>query len=173
MVPFWGTLGRSSDDPWKLGTTRQDTVSTRQDTVRSRLGFYRFLVDLRDPFREIFGYIWTEKHDFFWWFWGLNLGVWDRKIKHLTRKVLQKSTFAEIGFLMFPGSIFHDFGKARDQFSWLLLPWGLVWNLMTFHIHPLGTPRSCDFLALDSKTIEAETWASDPLDTWPSDTMDT
>ena len=25
-------------------------------------------------------------------------------------KVLQKSTFAEIGFLMIPGSIFHDFG---------------------------------------------------------------
>ena len=40
---------------------------------------------------------------------GLNLGVWDRKIKHLAMKVLQKATFAEIGFLMFPGSIFHDF----------------------------------------------------------------
>ena len=58
MEPFWGTLGRSWDDPGTLGTTRQDTV-------RSRLGFYSFLVDLGDPFREIFGYIWTEKHDFF------------------------------------------------------------------------------------------------------------
>ena len=58
MVPSWGTLGRSWDDPGTLG-------STRQDTVRSRLGFYRFLVDLGDPFREIFGYIWTEKHDLF------------------------------------------------------------------------------------------------------------
>ena len=35
------------------------------DTLRSRLGFYRFLVDLGDPFREICGYIWIEKHDFF------------------------------------------------------------------------------------------------------------
>ena len=58
MVPFWGTLGRSWDDPGTLGITRQDTV-------RSRLGFYRFLVDLGYPFREIFGYIWTEKHAFF------------------------------------------------------------------------------------------------------------
>ena len=33
--------------------------------MRSRLGFYRFLVDLGDPFREIFGSIWIEKHDFF------------------------------------------------------------------------------------------------------------
>ena len=57
-LPSWGTLGRSWDDPGTLG-------STRKDTVRSRLGFYRFLVDLGDPFREIFGYIWTEKHDFF------------------------------------------------------------------------------------------------------------
>ena len=32
--------------------------------MRSRLGFYRFLVDLGDPFREIFGYIWTEKPNF-------------------------------------------------------------------------------------------------------------
>ena len=55
MVPSWGTLGRSWDDPGTLG-------STRKDTVRSRLGFYRFLVDLGDPFREIFGYIWIEKH---------------------------------------------------------------------------------------------------------------
>ena len=54
----WGTLGRSWDDPGPLG-------STRKDTLRSRLGFYRFLVDLGDPFREIFGYIWTEKHVFF------------------------------------------------------------------------------------------------------------
>ena len=57
MVLFWGTLGRSWDDPATLG-------STRQDIVRSRLGFYRFLVDLGDAFREIFGYIWTEKPDF-------------------------------------------------------------------------------------------------------------
>ena len=58
MVPSWGTLRRSWDDPGTLGIARQDTV-------RSRFGFSRFLVDLGDPFREIVGYIWTEKHYFF------------------------------------------------------------------------------------------------------------
>ena len=66
---------------------------------------------------KIFGYIWTGKHDFFisisrllfLLFLSQNLGVWDWKNKHLAWKVLQKSTFAEIGFLMIPGPIFHDF----------------------------------------------------------------
>ena len=34
-------------------------------TVRSRLGFYRIFVDLEDPFKQIFGYVWIEKHGFF------------------------------------------------------------------------------------------------------------
>ena len=38
-LPSWGTLGRSWDGPGTL-------ESTRKDIVRSRLGFYRFLVDL-------------------------------------------------------------------------------------------------------------------------------
>ena len=46
---------------------------------------------------------------FFCWYLGLNFGVWDWKNMHLVWKVLQKSTFAEIGFLMVPGPIFHDF----------------------------------------------------------------
>ena len=41
---------------------------------------------------------------------SLTLGVWDWKNKHLAWKVLQKSTFAEIGFLVIPGSNCHDFG---------------------------------------------------------------
>ena len=57
-LPSWGTLGRSWDDPGTLG-------STRKDTVRSRLAFYRFLVDSGDPFKEIFGHIWIEKHYLF------------------------------------------------------------------------------------------------------------
>ena len=36
-------LGRSWDDPGTVG-------GTRKDPVRSRLGFYRFFVDLGDPF---------------------------------------------------------------------------------------------------------------------------
>jgi hypothetical protein len=46
-LPSWGTLGRSWDDPGTLG-------STKKDTVRSRLGFYRFLVDFREPIYEDF-----------------------------------------------------------------------------------------------------------------------
>ena len=86
-------------------------------------------------FIKIFRYIWIEKHGFFHIYFqvvfsddflGLNLGVWDSKTKYLARGVLQKSTFAQIGFLMIPGTIFRDFGWLRDQFSWLLMPWGLA-----------------------------------------------
>ena len=104
-------LGRSWDDPGTL-------EGTRKGPVRSRLGFYRFFGDFGDPFRELFGTFGQKKQFFsylfpgcfFCWFLDLNLGVEDWKNKHLARKVLQKSTFVEIGFLMIPGSIFHDFG---------------------------------------------------------------
>ena len=58
--------------------------------------------------------------------------LWDWKTMHLASDVLWKSTFAEVGFLMIPGFIFHVFGWPWDKFLWLLLPWRLVWNLMTF-----------------------------------------
>ena len=54
----WGTLGRSWDDPGTLEGTRKDPVS-------SRLGFYRFFVDLGDRFLKVFGDFWTNKNDFF------------------------------------------------------------------------------------------------------------
>ena len=73
-------------------------------------------------------------------FLGLDVGVQDCKNNHLAWKVLQKSTFAEIGFLMIPGSIFHDFGSPWDQFPWLLLPWRLARKLMNFH-RILGSPQ--------------------------------
>ena len=43
-------------------------------------------------------------------FLGPNPVVWDWKTKNLAREVLQKATFTDIGFLMAPGSVFHDFG---------------------------------------------------------------
>ena len=70
---------------------------------------------------------------FFSCFLGLNLGVWDWKNMHLAWDVLQKSTSVEIGFLMIPGSIFHDFRWSWDQFSWVFLPWRLARKLMNFH----------------------------------------
>ena len=57
-VPLLWRPGRPWDDPGTLG-------STRKDIVRSRLGFYRFLIDLGDPFKEFVAYMWTEKADFF------------------------------------------------------------------------------------------------------------
>ena len=61
----WGTLGRSWDDIGTILGRSWDIGGPRKDPVRSRLGFYRFFVDLGVPFKEIFGYIWTGKHDFF------------------------------------------------------------------------------------------------------------
>ena len=107
----WRTLGRSCDDP---GTVE----GTGKDPVRSRLGFYWFFDDFGDPFWELFGYFWIKKEVFFHIYFQVAFSVaFESKFgclglenKHLAWKVLQKSTFAEIGFLVIPGSIFHNFG---------------------------------------------------------------
>ena len=62
------------------------------------------------------------------------------KTKYFAREVMQKSTFAEVGILMIPGSIFHDFGWRWDEFSCLLLPWRLACNLMALHGYPGAPP---------------------------------
>ena len=70
---------------------------------------------------------------------------------------------------------FFYFGWLWDQFSWVWLSWRLALDLMTFHVYfeapqilrPFWWKGTQCFLALDSKTLEAETWAPDPLDTWP------
>ena len=41
-----------------------------------------------------------------WPAWCFSLGVWDCKNEPSAMQVLQKTTFAEIGFLMFPGLFF-------------------------------------------------------------------
>ena len=118
---YFNILGRSWDDPGTLG-------STRKDVVRSRLGFYRFLIDdLVEPFRKNFGYNWSEKHIFFasisrlsfLMFLGLESGCLGLEKTGICqgREVLQKAAFAEIGFLLIPVSIFHDFEGLWDQFS--------------------------------------------------------
>ena len=107
----WGALGRSWDDPGTL-------EGTRKDPARSRLGFYRFFIDFGDPFCELFGYFWTKKKQLFisisrllfLLVFGSKLGCLGLENMHLAWEVLQKSTSVEIGFLMIPGSIFHDFG---------------------------------------------------------------
>ena len=82
------------------------------------MDFIDFLVILGTHSESFFGTFGQKKQFFsylfpgcfFCWFLGLNLGVWDWKNKHLAWKVLQKSTFAEIGFLIIAGSIFHGLG---------------------------------------------------------------
>ena len=113
----WGTLGRSWGDPGALlGRSWDDPKTlegTRKDPVRPRLGFCRFLVILGTHSESFFGTFGQKKQFFsylfpacfFCWFFGLNLSVWDWKKKHLAWKVLQKSTFAEIGLLMIPTKV--------------------------------------------------------------------
>ena len=59
---------------------------------------------------------------------SLNLGVWNWKTKHFARDVLQKSTFAEIGFLMILGSNFHDFGLGPIFMTFVAMESGLKFN---------------------------------------------
>ena len=99
------------------------------------MDFIDFLMILGTHSESFLGIFWIKKEVFFsisisrllfLLLLSLNLGVWDCKNKDLAWKVLQKSIFAEIGFLVIPGSIFHDFRWPWDQFSWLLLPWRLA-----------------------------------------------
>ena len=140
MVPFWGTLGRSWDDPRTLGITRQDIV-------RYRLGFYRFFVDLGDPFREIFGYLRTEKPYFstfisrllFLMIWGSESGCLGWENQAFGRESIAKINSCRNWISHVSRVIFYDFGWSWDQFSWSLLPWRLAWNLMTLQGHPAST----------------------------------
>ena len=50
-------------------------------------------------------------------FFGSGFGYLGLENQALAREVLQKSTFAEVVFLIIPGSIFHDFEGPWDQFS--------------------------------------------------------
>ena len=177
MVPSWGTLGRS----WDIRDYK---------TVRSRLGFYWFFVDFGNPFRKMFEYIWIEKtwlfyicfqvtfsDDFGVWIWVSGIGkssIWQGR--YFKTQLLQKLEFScsQGHFFMIlggPGTNFHDFCCPGE---WLEIWWLLTSTLGHPQIlRPFWWVVTRWFLALDSKTLEPETWASDPLDTWPADTMDT
>ena len=118
----WGTLGQF----WDIGGHKEGPCEVQAWILSIFLWF-------RGPIWKFFGYFWIKNKIFFWWFLGLNLGVWDWKNMHLAWKVLQKITFTEIGFLVIPGLIFYDFWWLWDQFSCFLLPLKLAWNLMSFH----------------------------------------
>ena len=110
----WRSLGRFWDDP---GTILGHWRAQGRALGCPGLDFINFLVILGTHSESFFGTFGQKKQFFsylfpgyfFCWFLGLNFGVWDWKNKHLAWKVLLKSTFAEIGFGMIPGSLFHDF----------------------------------------------------------------
>ena len=86
------------------------------------------------------------------------------KTKHFAKDVLQKLIFAEVGILMIPGSIFHDFECVGPIcMTFVTLETGLKFN--DFHgqfgalqiLRPFWWKGTQGFLALDSTTIEAET----------------
>ena len=124
----WGTWddpgtipGRSWDDPGTLEGTRKDLVS-------SRLGFYRFFVDLGDPCWEFFGYLRSTRNEFFisisrsffsddfWvWIWVSGIGkprVWQGKYcKNQLSQKLDSFWFQGQFFMILRGggTNFHDF----------------------------------------------------------------
>ena len=62
-------------------------------------------------------------------FLSLNLDVWDWKTEHLAREVLQKSSFAEIGFLMILGAFFMILGGLGTNFmAFVVLEAGLKFD---------------------------------------------
>ena len=64
--------------------------------------------------------------------WICDSIVWGWNTKHVAWEMLQKSFFAELGFLMVPGSVSHEHECPGDQWSWLWLSWRLVWNRVIF-----------------------------------------
>ena len=109
LVPLLWRPGEPWDDP---GTILGHWRAQGRTLWGLGLDFIDFLLILgthSESFLGTFGPYLFPGCDFCW-FLGLNSGVWDWKSMHLAWKVLQKSTFAEIGFLVIPGSIFHDFG---------------------------------------------------------------
>ena len=54
-------------------------------------------------------------------------------------RVLQKTTFKEVGILMISESIFDDFRWRWEPF-WLWTLWRLALNLMLFHGYPEAPP---------------------------------
>ena len=136
-----GTLWRAWDDPGALG-------STRKDTLKSRLRFYRSFADLENPFWEFFGFLRTKRNSsfivvsssLFLMIFRSESGGLGLESRHLATEVLQKSTFAEIGFLMISGPFFMIWGGLGTKFHDFCCPgdWLEIWWLLRVI---LGSPQ--------------------------------
>ena len=130
----FGVLG-PWDDPGVLG-------STGKDTLRSRLGLsidsQRFFV-YRGP-KVLYFHMSVFRFPLLINF-GSESGCLGLETKRLASDVLQKSSFAEVGFLMNPEPICYDCWWPWDQFSWFLLPWRMVWHSMILELRSVcATP---------------------------------
>ena len=109
----WGTLGRS----WNIGERKRGHFEVQA------LNFIDFVMILRNLCWQIFHYFWQKMFFsylftgcFFWWCFGLNLGVWDWETKHSARDVLQKPAFPKIRFSCFQGPFFMILGSLGTNF---------------------------------------------------------
>ena len=105
------SFGRPGASIWQPGGPLDDPGapwSKRNEILRFGLGFSviwdRFQDITLKALRVLCSYLFPGL--FLWCFFGLDLDVWDWKTKYLARGISQKSTFAEVVFLMIPGSIF-------------------------------------------------------------------
>ena len=89
-----------------------------KNTWKSSFEFVLIVGGFMDPILTAFWAPWTKNlclfmlvsSFFFLMVFGSESGCLGLENKHLAWDFLQQSTFAEIGFLMLPGSSFHDFG---------------------------------------------------------------
>ena len=108
-------LGRSWDDPGTLKGTRKDTVS-------SRLGFYRFFIDLGDPFWKLFGYFRTKQKSYLFqvafsdcfWVWIRASGIGKTSIWH--GRYCKNQLSQKLDFLWFQGRFFMILGSLGTTF---------------------------------------------------------
>ena len=131
------------------------------------LRVFWILLDQKTRFFHIY-FQGTFSDDFWVWIW----------VSGSVKTSIQLSQ--KLDFLWFQGPFFMILGGLGINFNgfWCFGGWlGIRCIFMVALGHhqisgPFWWVVTRRFLALDSKTIEPETWASDPLDTWPSDTMD-
>ena len=103
----WGTLGRS----WDIGGHKEGPCGVQAWILLIFWWFWGPILKVVWAFldqKKVF-FISISKL-FFLLVFGSKFRCLGLKNMHLALEVLQKSTSVKIGFLMIPGSIFHDFG---------------------------------------------------------------
>ena len=167
----WGSLERS----W--GTWEHESGHCG---VQASIFWLMITNGFRIPILGVFQLPWTDKNIFFWMFVSgcvflMTSGSESERLR-LEKHVFGKRSVAKNNFAQMM-----SFCWFRCSFSWFVAAlgrvftnteWRQVWNFMPFDGYLKATPSLRTFamwcfLGVDSKTLVAEVWASDPLDTWP------